>query len=127
MLFPDYGQSSPVVSTAYRIKEYAKRAEKRILQHAEEIYTATRSIDGEATTVLDRAYTKLKNVKRKRLSTSWGQASATAIDISDAPMQESYVLGTLIHEALHDCFFHGDGRCYTEEEEHKVMYVLGEI
>ena len=66
-------------------------------------------------------------MKRKRLSTVWGQASATAIDISDAPMQESYVIGTLIHEALHDCFFHGNGTHYTEEEEHNVMCTLGEI
>ena len=42
-------------------------------------------------------------------------------------MTESYVLGTLIHEALHDVFYHGDGTAFSEDEEHEAMYVLGEI
>ena len=127
MLFPDYKRCSPIVSTAYRIKQYAKRAAERIRKHEEAVLAAARTIDSKATVDLETAYKKLENVKRKRLSTVWGQASATCIEISSAPMREDYVLGTLIHEALHDCFFHENNIHFTEDKEHNVMSVLGEI
>ena len=127
MLFPDYECESPVVSTAYHIKRYARRATERILQHEAAILRAARSIDGQATIVLERARRKLRNVKRVQLDDAWGQTSDTCIEISDAPMTESYVLGTLIHEALHDVFYHADGNAFSEEEEHRAMYALGEI
>ena len=127
MLFPDYTRKSPIVSTAYRIKHYAQRAKERFRKHEEAIHAAARTIDNEATVVLKCAFQKLNNVKRKRLTSVWGQTSDTCIEISSAPMREDYVVGTLIHEALHGVFYHADGRHFTEEEEHAAMYILGEI
>ena len=117
----------PVVSTAYRIKRYARCATVRIFEHEAAILRAARSIDGQATIVLEHARRKLRNVKRIELNDAWGQTSDTCIEISNAPMAESYVIGTLIHEALHDVFYHADGTAFSEDEEHEAMYVLGEI
>ena len=126
MLFPDYDTLSPVVSTAYRIPHYSARAGERISTHAQEIARAARRVDSEATVDLRVAYRKLNCVQRKRLKHVWGQTDDTSIEISSARMQESYVVGTLLHEALHDCFTHGNGIPFTEEEEHAVMFLLGE-
>ena len=126
MLFPDYDAFSPVVSTAGRVSYYSSRARERISTHAQEITRAARCIDSEATVDLRVAYKKLKRVQRKRLKHVWGQTDDTTIEISSARMQESYVVGTLLHEALHDCFTHGNGNPFTEEEEHVVMFRLGE-
>ena len=126
MLFPDYDTLSPVVSTAYRIPHYSARARERISTHAQEITSAARRVDSEATVDLGVAYRKLNCVQRKRLKYVWGQTDDTSIEISSASMQETYVVGTLLHEALHDCFTHGNGIPFTEEEEHAVMFLLGE-
>ena len=127
MLFPNYDVSSPVISTARTIDRCVTHARDRIEQHEKEILTAARTIDRQATIMLTVALNKLSHVQRIPLDDAWGQASDTAIDISNAPMRESYMLGTLIHEALHDCFYHAEGHAFSEEEEHQVMYVLGEI
>ena len=127
MLFPTYSQSSPTVSTAYIIDYYARCAAERISQHQKEIRLAAQRIDRKAKINLQRAYGKLRNVKRKPLKSVWGQADAVSIDISSYDMTENYVIGTLIHEALHDIFLHGNGHSFTEEEDHRVMHILGEV
>ena len=57
----------------------------------------------------------------------WGQTDGATIELAAAPMRESYVIGTLLHEALHGIARHHDGTPYSEEEDHRFMKRLGEI
>ena len=42
-------------------------------------------------------------------------------------MSESLLIGTILHECLHNVAFHKDKTPFTDEEDHKFMRLLGEI
>lgn len=127
MLFPDYDAECPVVSTAYVAAWYAHRVSQSIRAHESDIQSACRAIDPGCAVEFSSAYERLRHVRRKPLRSVWGQTDGATIELAAAPMRESYVIGTLLHEALHGIARHHDGTPYSEEEDHRFMKQLGEI
>ena len=83
-------------------------------------------MDPDARIDFSHAYRKLERVVRRPLRSVWGQTDGESIELSSFPMRRSYVRGTLLHEALHGIASHGDGACFSEEEDHTFMTYLGE-
>ena len=126
-IFPNYDKNTGMVSKKASLDKYAQECLMIIWENKKRIIKAIQKIDKDAKITFRYTLTKLSNIKRVKLKDCWGQADETGIDIAYSNMSESFLLGTILHEALHNVAFHKDKTPFTEEEDHKFMRILGEI
>lgn len=126
-IFPDYQRNTRVISKKAPLNRYAEKCLMIIWLHKNTIKRAIKKIDPDARITFRYTFNKLMNIKRVKLKHCWGQADKTGIDIAYANMSESFLIGTILHECLHNVAYHKDKTPFTEEEDHKFMRLLGEI
>lgn len=126
-IFPDYQRNTKIISKKASLDRYAQKCLMIIWAHKRTIKRAIKKIDPNARITFCYTFNKLMNIKRVNLKDCWGQADETGIDIAYANMSESFLIGTILHECLHNVAFHKDKTPFTEEEDHKFMRLLGEI
>ena len=126
-IFPNYQKRSKIVAKKASLDKYAQLCIMTIWAYKRTIKKAIRKIDPNANITYRYTFNKLMNIKRVKLKDCWGQADQTGIDIAYSNMSESFLIGTILHESLHDVAFHKDGTPFSEEEDHQFMRLLGEI
>ena len=126
-IFPNYERNTKIISKKASLDSYAQTCLMIIWIHKKTIKDAIKKIDPDAKITFRYTFNKLMNIKCVKLKDCWGQADETGIDIAYANMSESFLLGTILHECLHNVAFHKDKTPFTEEEDHKFMRLLGEI
>jgi hypothetical protein len=116
-IFPDYQRNTRVISKKAPLDRYAEKCLMIIWLHKNTIKRAIKKIDPDARITFRYTFNKLMNIKRVKLKHCWGYAN----------MSESFLIGTILHETLHNIAYHKNKTPFTEEEDHRFMRLLGEI
>ena len=125
-IFPDYQKESKIIPKYASLDKYAQICLMIIWINKKNIRRAVKQIDPKAKITYRYTFNKLMNIKRVHLKDCWGQADETGIDIAYVNMTEYFLIGTILHETLHNLAFHADNTPFTEEEDHRFMAILGE-
>ena len=125
-IFPNYEKYSKIIPKKAPLGKYAQLCIMIIWANKSYIKKAIKKIDSKAIISYRYTFNKLMNIKRVKLKDCWGQADETGIDIAYINMEESWLIGTILHEALHNLAYHSDNTPFSEEEDHQFMALLGE-
>ena len=129
-VFPDYREVSGSIVSAKRLNR-ARELVKNILEQDKNIIEREFKKRCSGTPKVDIEMAKRKVDKAKLSSTVkpdesfYGLTTGEFIWITPMKMSDEFLIGTLLHEALHDiCTVNGKNMC--ENDEHIVMRALGD-
>tara|TARA_B100001248_G_C27159309_1_gene352712 strand:+ start:229 stop:645 length:417 start_codon:yes stop_codon:yes gene_type:complete len=131
-IFPIYPKTSGSHVSQKRIDKLKQKAIEIISKNEQSIILAFRKLISRYSKhvtmdlKLDVAIRKIKNAVVCRESIGeWGFSDEDTIWIPTIKMNDTFLLGILLHEALHYCCsFNGKDIC--SKDEHYVMRLLGE-
>jgi hypothetical protein len=131
-IFPDYPKTSGSHVSQRRINKLKQEAIDIITKNERSIQLAFQKLASRYTKnividlKLDVAVSKIQNAVVSRESEiDWGYSDDEKIWIPTIKMNDTFLLGILLHESLHYCCtFNGKDIC--SKDEHYVMRLLGE-
>lgn len=131
-IFPIYPETSGSHVSQKRINKLKKKAIEIITKNERSIHVAFRKLQSRHSKPitmdlkLEVAVHKIKNaVVCPGSDEDWGFSDEEKIWIPTIKMNDTFLLGILLHESLHYCCtFNGKDIC--SKDEHYVMRLLGE-
>lgn len=131
LIFPHYRSVSGSIVTQKRIDRVKTFVKEIVREERHKVLAAFKAFCGSQVRI--RVNFAMDKIDRTKLSSTvcvdascYGQTLGREIWITPMKMSDELLIGTILHEALHEMCTYRGGKYISEKQEHCVMRYLGD-